>query len=202
MASGQVVYPADSLLKNPDISVLKKMALLPIAGWQRISYNSHFFNCQFYPSCSNYGMHAIQKFGVIKGTMMTTDRIVRCNPAARDYHLKSKMEINNMGYLVDPVTPVAAPEKTQMKSPLVAAGLSALIPGLGRAYSGRIFEGLLGGLMTFLIGQIALEAYQNDRPVKASMFSAYFISFYSGEIYGAYRTTKYYNTKPIREVKP
>ena len=36
--------------------------------------------CQFYPSCSQYGLESYKKHGVIKGTWMTTHRIIRCNP--------------------------------------------------------------------------------------------------------------------------
>ncbi len=37
-------------------------------------------NCRFYPTCSNYAIEAIEKFGVIKGIRMTILRILRCNP--------------------------------------------------------------------------------------------------------------------------
>ncbi|MFA7088026.1 MAG: membrane protein insertion efficiency factor YidD [Patescibacteria group bacterium] len=36
--------------------------------------------CRFYPTCSEYGIQAIQKYGVIKGGLMTSWRILRCNP--------------------------------------------------------------------------------------------------------------------------
>lgn len=36
--------------------------------------------CRFYPSCSEYGMQAYEKHGVLKGTFLTTYRIARCNP--------------------------------------------------------------------------------------------------------------------------
>ncbi len=36
--------------------------------------------CRFTPSCSQYGAEAILKYGVIKGGLMTSWRIVRCNP--------------------------------------------------------------------------------------------------------------------------
>jgi putative membrane protein insertion efficiency factor len=36
--------------------------------------------CRFYPSCSHYGYQAIYKYGVIKGTVMTVWRVLRCNP--------------------------------------------------------------------------------------------------------------------------
>ncbi len=36
--------------------------------------------CRFYPSCSQYGVEAIEKYGIIKGGLMTSWRILRCNP--------------------------------------------------------------------------------------------------------------------------
>jgi uncharacterized protein len=36
--------------------------------------------CRFYPSCSHYGYQAIYKYGIIKGGLMATWRVLRCNP--------------------------------------------------------------------------------------------------------------------------
>jgi putative membrane protein insertion efficiency factor len=36
--------------------------------------------CRFYPSCSHYGYQAIYKHGTIKGSIMATWRVLRCNP--------------------------------------------------------------------------------------------------------------------------
>jgi len=36
--------------------------------------------CRFYPTCSEYGAQAITKYGIIKGGIMTSWRIIRCNP--------------------------------------------------------------------------------------------------------------------------
>jgi len=36
--------------------------------------------CRFYPSCSHYGYQAIYKHGFIKGSLMATWRVLRCNP--------------------------------------------------------------------------------------------------------------------------
>jgi len=40
-------------------------------------------SCRFYPSCSHYGYQAIYKHGAIKGSLMATWRILRCNPFNR-----------------------------------------------------------------------------------------------------------------------
>ena len=37
-------------------------------------------SCRFYPTCSNYAIMAIEKYGFIKGWFMAIKRIFRCNP--------------------------------------------------------------------------------------------------------------------------
>ena len=37
-------------------------------------------SCRFYPSCSHYGYQAIYKYGALKGGLMATWRVLRCNP--------------------------------------------------------------------------------------------------------------------------
>jgi hypothetical protein len=36
--------------------------------------------CRFYPSCSQYGLEAVEKYGIIKGGFKAMWRIIRCNP--------------------------------------------------------------------------------------------------------------------------
>lgn len=36
--------------------------------------------CRFYPSCSVYGFTAISKHGPVKGTWLTTKRVLKCHP--------------------------------------------------------------------------------------------------------------------------
>lgn len=37
-------------------------------------------SCRFDPTCSQYTVEALQKFGVIKGSILSVWRILRCNP--------------------------------------------------------------------------------------------------------------------------
>jgi len=37
-------------------------------------------NCRFYPSCSNYSMEAIDKYGPFKGGALSLKRIAKCHP--------------------------------------------------------------------------------------------------------------------------
>lgn len=36
--------------------------------------------CRFHPTCSEYSYRAIKKLGIIKGSLKSMQRIVRCNP--------------------------------------------------------------------------------------------------------------------------
>ncbi len=36
--------------------------------------------CKYYPTCSTYGIQAIERFGALKGSALTIWRILRCNP--------------------------------------------------------------------------------------------------------------------------
>lgn len=36
--------------------------------------------CRFKPTCSEYAIHAVEKYGIIKGGFKALWRVVRCNP--------------------------------------------------------------------------------------------------------------------------
>jgi len=37
-------------------------------------------SCRFYPSCSEYALDALRKYGLVKGLWLTIKRIARCHP--------------------------------------------------------------------------------------------------------------------------
>lgn len=44
---------------------------------------AHYFPygvCKYHPTCSEYGYQAIEKHGVLKGSLLAGWRILRCNP--------------------------------------------------------------------------------------------------------------------------
>lgn len=40
-------------------------------------------SCKYIPTCSEYGLQAIERFGALKGGALTLWRILRCNPWSR-----------------------------------------------------------------------------------------------------------------------
>ena len=57
---------------------MKQLSSLLIRAYQAFS-SMREPRCKYYPSCSNYAITAIGRYGV-KGLAMATWRIVRCNP--------------------------------------------------------------------------------------------------------------------------
>lgn len=53
-------------------------------GVLKIFYPHGF--CRFTPTCSDYGVEAITKYGILKGAAMTSWRILRCNPWNKGGH--------------------------------------------------------------------------------------------------------------------
>ena len=37
----------------------------------------------YYPSCSQYGLEAVEKYGALKGGLLALWRIIRCNPFSK-----------------------------------------------------------------------------------------------------------------------
>ena len=36
--------------------------------------------CRYTPTCSNYGIQALEKYGAFKGSWLTIKRVLSCNP--------------------------------------------------------------------------------------------------------------------------
>ena len=59
---------------------LKKFMVLSILLYQRFAPEDLRLSCLFQPSCSEYMLLAIEKYGVIKGTYVGIKRLLRCHP--------------------------------------------------------------------------------------------------------------------------
>ena len=54
--------------------------LLLLKGYKRYISPMLGENCRFYPSCSCYAMEALKVHGLMKGSLLTAWRLMRCNP--------------------------------------------------------------------------------------------------------------------------
>lgn len=57
---------------------MKTILVKLIKFYQRKAPKQLRASCRFEPSCSNYGILAINKYGSFKGSIMTIKRIFRC----------------------------------------------------------------------------------------------------------------------------
>ncbi len=62
---------------------MKKILISMIRFYQRYLSPLKSTKCPYIPSCSNYGLEAIQKYGAFKGGILALWRIVRCNPFSK-----------------------------------------------------------------------------------------------------------------------
>ncbi len=60
--------------------MLKTLALWLLRGYQVMISPLLGQTCRFSPSCSNYSMQAIERFGFFKGVFLTAARLLRCHP--------------------------------------------------------------------------------------------------------------------------
>jgi len=60
--------------------MVKKILVSGIKAYQYLSHAFLFRNCRFHPSCSQYAIEAIERFGVIRGIKKAGCRILRCSP--------------------------------------------------------------------------------------------------------------------------
>ena len=58
---------------------MKYLLVGMIKVYQLLSFRCHL-KCRFMPTCSDYGIEAITRFGAFKGMILTLKRILRCNP--------------------------------------------------------------------------------------------------------------------------
>jgi len=59
--------------------MLKSLLILLIKIYQKFSILKKP-SCRFYPTCSNYCLQAIAKYGALKGTWLGIKRICKCHP--------------------------------------------------------------------------------------------------------------------------
>jgi putative membrane protein insertion efficiency factor len=62
---------------------LRGLAVLPIRIYQRLVSPMLGQRCRYYPSCSEYAVEAIRRFGILRGAVLAGWRLLRCNPWSR-----------------------------------------------------------------------------------------------------------------------
>ncbi len=70
-----------------------------------------FFGCRFSPSCSDYALEAIEKYGVSRGCFLGLKRILRCHSFNEGGHDPVPYPALNAGKVTLSVTPKTTKDK-------------------------------------------------------------------------------------------
>ncbi len=97
-----------------------------------------------------------------------------------------KKDINNFyDFKIDPPT----------KSPFLASILSAIVPGLGKIYSGQVGDGITSFIATGLLAFLSYDNFHANHKFRGWLFTGLGSLFYAGNIYGSTAAAQIYNAK-------
>ena len=60
--------------------MIRALALAPIRFYQRFISPALPRRCKYEPTCSRYAVQAIEEFGILRGLVLASWRLLRCNP--------------------------------------------------------------------------------------------------------------------------
>ena len=96
--------PQEIIRFNPrETSELKFIGTGLIRLYQKFVSSQDGPTCNFQPTCSHFGMACIQEYGVLRGILLTADRLIRCNGSQSQHYHKDGVT----GKYVDPVSDYA-----------------------------------------------------------------------------------------------
>ncbi len=65
---------------------MKKTIIFLLKGYKKIispMFSAVGIHCKYYPTCSEYMVQAIEKYGIVKGGLLGIIRILKCNPFSK-----------------------------------------------------------------------------------------------------------------------
>ena len=62
------------------MKVAVRIVQAPIVAYQRVISPALPRRCRYEPTCSAYAVQALQQFGILRGLVLATWRVLRCNP--------------------------------------------------------------------------------------------------------------------------
>ena len=62
------------------MSTFRGILIAPIRLYQRTISPALPSRCKYHPSCSEYAVQAVRRYGVLRGVVLAGWRLLRCNP--------------------------------------------------------------------------------------------------------------------------
>jgi putative membrane protein insertion efficiency factor len=66
--------------------IARRVAVVPIAAYQRLISPALPRRCKYEPTCSAYAVQAVREFGILRGLVLAGWRLLRCNPWSHGGH--------------------------------------------------------------------------------------------------------------------
>jgi putative membrane protein insertion efficiency factor len=62
------------------VTPVRTLLVAPIRLYQRAISPALPARCKYHPSCSQYAVEAVRRYGVLRGIVLAGWRLLRCNP--------------------------------------------------------------------------------------------------------------------------
>ena len=62
------------------MTVLRAIAIAPVRVYQRAISPAIPRRCKYHPTCSEYAIAAVRRYGILRGLVLAAWRLLRCNP--------------------------------------------------------------------------------------------------------------------------
>ncbi|MFM8770766.1 MAG: membrane protein insertion efficiency factor YidD [Candidatus Kapaibacterium sp.] len=89
-----------NFFRPDDTSELRLVLSGIVRAYQLLISSQDTDVCAYEPSCSRFGMLSMQRFGIVKGFLLTADRLTRCNGLTDSPHERNMIT----GKFIDPVS--------------------------------------------------------------------------------------------------
>lgn len=165
----------DSLSIIPDPETQTPIPVKLIESWQKLSFKLPILNCQFKDCCSNFSIRAFRDSGNCKGTLITLNRIIRCNPMGCFCYSR-----DSLGYLIDDSN---LTNKSWSQNKRILSKTLMVVPGANKALSGKWSDGVFTTSLFMLSGWYGVQGMRKEKYIGGSLNLLIAGLIYSADIY-------------------
>jgi len=116
---------------------------------------------------------------------------------------KQAQELNKKATVSQLFNPVLQDiQRVHCKSPLLASGMSLVLPGSGKLYCGKLRDGIMSFVLVSLLSWQSYVGFHKKgvESVYGWVSGAAAAGFYLGDVYGSYKAARYYNEDKNNEI--
>jgi len=62
------------------VTLLRTLVIAPVRFYQHAISPGLPRRCKYHPSCSEYAVQAVRRYGILRGVVLAAWRLLRCNP--------------------------------------------------------------------------------------------------------------------------